>query len=274
MSTITITSPTAVERHPSRRDTLTLLGRQIGFDQRAFWRNRSQAFFSIAFPLVFLIVFNAINGSHRIDERGGITYATWFVPGILVYGLIMATFANLATSLTVARDSGVLKRIQGTPLPRWIFMAGRIGSTLIAAVVLTGVTLAFGVFVYGVHIRVETLPGLLVSLVVGSICLTALGLAITTVIPNAEAAAAIVNLIALPITFISGIWFVLDGAPGWLDTIASVFPVRPLVHSLQHAFHPATTGSGLVPGDLAVLGAWTVVGIVVTLRWFRWEPRR
>jgi len=274
MTTVTLpsTATTGAARH--RRSDLSLVVRQIGFEQRAFWRNRSRAFFSVAFPLVFLVVFNAINGDHRIDELGGISYATWFVPGILAYGLIMATFTNLATSVTVARDNGVLKRIQGTPLPPWAFMAGRIGSTLVTATTLVAATLALGVLAYDVDIRTSTLPGLVVTLVAGSVCFTTLGLAVTTVIPDAEAAPAIVNLMILPLTFISGIWMVLDGAPAWLDTLAKVFPVRPLAHSLQHAFHPATTGAGLVWADLATLAAWTALGLVVSLRWFRWESRR
>lgn len=272
-------SPRAVRHHPAaatlaRPGDLRLLGSQIRFEQRAFWRNRSRAFFSVGFPLVFLVVFNAINGNHRISELGGISYSTWFVPGILAYGLIMATFTNIAVSTTIARDSGILKRIRGTALPPWIFLAGRIGSTLITAAVLVGVTLGLGVGAYGVTIPTSTLPAIVTTLALGTVCFTSLGLAITCAIPNADAAPAIVNLIVLPLTFISGIWMVLSGAPGWLDTTAGIFPVRALAHGLQHAFDPSTTGSGVEWGGLGVLALWAVVGLVVSLRWFRWEPRR
>lgn len=252
---------------------LRLVMAQIRFEQRSFWRNRTRAFFSVAFPLVFLVVFNAINGNHHIEEMGGIPFATWFVPGILAYGLIMATFTNLATSVAVSRDAGVLKRIQGTPLPNWAFMAGRIGSTLVTGAVLVGATLLLGSVAYDTQIRTSTLPGLVATIVLGSICFTILGLAATTIIPNADSAPAVLNLLVLPLTFISGIWMVLDGAPGWLDAIAKVFPVRPLAHSLQYAFHPATIGAGFVWSDLAVLAAWSIGGTVVCLRWFRWESK-
>ncbi len=277
MSTISTTA--SAEFRPlstttSTESDLRLVATQIGFEQRAFWRNRTRAFFSVVFPLVFLVVFNAINGGHHITELGGISYSTWFVPGILAYGLIMATFTNLATSVAVSRDAGILKRIKGTPLPRWVFMAGRIGSTLVTAAVLVGATLLLGSLAYDVQIRTSTLPALIVTVVLGSICFTTLGLAATTVIPNADAAPAVLNILVLPLTFISGIWMVLSGAPGWLDFTAKIFPVRPLAHSLQHAFHPATTGAGFVWSDLAVLAAWTLGGLVVCLRWFRWESRR
>lgn len=275
MSIITTTSdlrPAAAVTTPN--SDLRLVVAQIGFEQRSFWRNRTRAFFSVAFPLVFLVVFNAINGSHHIAELGGISYATWFVPGVLAYGMIMATFTNLATSVAVSRDAGVLKRIQGTPLPNWVFMAGRIGSTLVTASVLVAATLLLGSVAYDAQIRTSTLPGLVATIALGSVCFTILGLAATTIIPNADSAPAVLNLLVLPLTFISGIWMVLDGAPGWLEMIAKIFPVRPLAHSLQYAFHPATLGAGFVWSDLAVLAAWSVGGMIVCLRWFRWESRR
>ena len=274
MTTTTIPTPLADVVGPSDRHLgpdLGLVLRQVRFEQRAFWRNRTRAFFSVAFALVFLVVFNAINGGHRIDELGGISYATWFVPGILAYGLIMATFQNLATSTAIARDAGVLKRLRGTPLPAWAFLAGRILATLVTAAILVAATLALGVFAYGVEIRTATLPGLVLTLVLGSACFTSLGLAVTTIIPNAEAAPAITNVLILPLTFISGIWMVLAHAPAWLSTTARIFPVRALAHGLQTAFDPATPGHGVVGGDLLVLGAWTLAAVAVSLRWFRWE---
>lgn len=267
--------PAPVDRNSGRRTSdLGLLGRQIRFEQRAFWRNRSRAFFSVAFPLIFLVMFNAINGGHQIEEMGGISYATWFVPGILAYGLIMATFTNLAVSTAVARDTGVLKRIRGTSLPAWIFFGGQIGSALITTVILVATTLTLGVFAYGVTIRTSTLVALVTTLVLGSVCFTVLGLAATAIIPNADAAPAIVNVLILPLTFISGIWMVLANAPAWLDVTAEIFPVHALAHGLQHAFDPATAGYGVDWSDLMVLAVWAAVGLRVCQRRFRWESPR
>lgn len=259
---------------PSWRHDLRLAFRQVGYEQRAFWRNRSRAFFSVGLPLMFLVVFNALNGGHHIDELGGISYATWFVPGILAYGLMMATFTNLAVSITVARDTGVLKRMRGTSLPTWVYIAGRVGSTVITAATLVAATLGLGVTVYGVQVRLTTMPGLVATLVLGSMCFTVLGVAITAAIPNAEAAPAILNLVLLPLTFVSGIWMVLTDPPAWLDVLAKIFPVRAFAHGLQHAFHPASTGPGFVGTDLMVLAIWTLVGLRLCQRWFRWESRR
>ena len=157
MNTTTIPTELARPEHvanaPARglRSDLRIALQQIGFEQRAFWRNRTRAFFSVAFPLMFLVVFNAINSGDHISRLGGISYTTWFVPGILAYGIIMATFSNLAISTAIARDNGVLKRMRGTPIPTWVFMAGTIGSTLLTALLLVGCTLGLGAAAYGRH---------------------------------------------------------------------------------------------------------------------------
>ncbi len=85
---------------------------------------------------------------------------------------------------------------------------------------------------------------MIVALVLGTAAFTTLGIGIVRFIPNAEAAPAIVNLAMLPLTFISGIWFVTDGMPKFLMSIANVFPIRPLADLMQHAFDPRTTGIG------------------------------
>ena len=258
-----------MNRTDDLRHDLALVWHQVRTEQRAFWRNRARAGFTVGFPLLFLVVFNAINGSHRIERLGGVAYATWFVPGITAYGVIMATFANVAIATTVSRDQGLLKRIQGTPLPGWVFLAGRACSAVLTAAIIVAATLGLGRLAYGVPIRAAMLPALGVTLLLGAVCCTVLGLAVTAVIPNADAAPAMVNAIVLPLTFISGIWMA-TADDAWTTAVARLFPVRALAHALQHAFLPATTGAGFVPADLVTLAAWTALGALAFRRWFRW----
>jgi len=152
---------------------------------------------------------------------------------------------------------------------RWVYVAGRVGSTILTVAAMTVVTLALGVVAYGVHIYASTLPAVTVVLILGTIVFTALGIGIVRFIPNAEAAPVIVNLTILPLTFISGIWFVTDSMPTWLQNIAKVFPIRALADQLQHAFDPRTSGSGFRGEDLQTLAIWAVVGIVLMVRFLR-----
>jgi ABC-2 type transport system permease protein len=120
-----------------------------------------------------------------------------------------------------------------------------------------------------VPIRTATLPAVILALILGTAAFTTLGIGIVRFIPNADAAPAVVNLAILPLTFISGIWFVTDGMPSWLLNIAKIFPIRALADSLQHAFDPRTTGSGFQGNDLRTLLIWCAVGAFLMIRFLR-----
>ena len=254
---------------PVLRRDLALVAWQIRYEQRAYWRNRGRGIFTFVFPLMFLVIFASLNTGHTLHSRGNIAYNDFFVPGILAYGVIATTYVNMAIGTAILRDNGVLKRMQGTPLPRWAYVAARIGSTVVIVALMTALTLGLGAVAYGVSVRASTLPGLIATLALGTAAFTTLGIGITRFIPNSEAAPVIVNLTVLPLTFISSIWFPSDGMPKTLIDVAKAFPIRPLADGLQYAFDPRTPGAGLNGHDLSTLGIWTAVGIVMMLRFLR-----
>lgn len=251
-----------------RRDA-GLAAWQIRYELRAFLRNRGRGLFTFLFPIMFLVIFASLNTGTHLAKRGGIPYNDFFVPGILAYAVISTTFVNMSINTAMLRDEGVLKRMQGTPLPPWAYVAGRIGATVVIVTAMTTVTLALGAAAYSVDVRASTLPAVIVALVLGTAAFTTLGIGIVRFMPNAEAAPAIVNLAVLPLTFISGIWFVTDGMPKFLVSIANVFPIRALADLMQHAFDPRTTGSGVVGSDVRTLLIWSVVGTFLMLRFLQ-----
>ena len=253
----------------SRKRDLGLVGWQIRYEQRAYWRNRSRGIFTFVFPLMFLVIFASLNKGAHISSRGGIAYDAFFVPGILAYGVITTTFVNMAMSTAILRDEGILKRMQGTPLPSWAYVLARIGSTVIIVLTMTVLVLALGAIAYNVHIHGSTLAGLVATLVLGTAAFTALGIGITRFIPNAEAAPVVVNLVILPLTFISSIWFPTTGMPKALVDIANIFPIRALADGLEYAFDPRTVGSGFNGQDIRTLAIWTVIGIFLMIRFLR-----
>ncbi|MCH8051169.1 MAG: ABC transporter permease, partial [Chloroflexi bacterium] len=108
----------------------------------------------------------------------------------------------------------------------------------------------------------------------GAATFCALGLALTAVIPSADAAPAITNATILPLLFISNVFIPLQDPPAWLAFVGDVFPLKHFAAALQTAFHPDTTGAGFEWGDLAVIAVWGIVGTGLALRFFSWEPRR
>ena len=243
---------------------------QIRYEQRAFWRNRVRGFFTFAFPLMFLVIFASLDkGAHLYSGANRISYDEFFVPGILAYALISSTYVSMAIGTAILRDEGILKRMQGTPLPRWAYIAARIGSTALMVIAISAVTLTLGAAAYGVQVRGATIPGLVLALVLGSAAFTTLGIGITRFIPNAEAAPVVVNVTILPLTFISSVWFPTSALPGWLRSIAHAFPIQPLANALQYAFNPHTTGVGVNVTDLWVLAGWTSIGVWLMILFMR-----
>jgi len=252
----------------------SLAAQQVRYEQLSFWRNPAAAVFAFAFPIVFLIVFGTLNSGVTVHVNNHrVSYDDYYIPALITYGIIGASFTNLAVQMSIRRDSGVLKRIRGTPLPSWVFMTGVIGSSLIVSVLLTVFTTVFGMVVYHVQAP-HHIPALIVTLAVSATVFCALGLALAAVIPNGDAAPAISNLVILPLVFISGTFFPIDQS-SVLARVASYFPVRHFIAATYAAFDPASTSSsGFQGNDLLVLGAWGAAGLIVAVRRFRWEPRR
>jgi ABC-2 type transport system permease protein len=269
MSAVSVPPTVENSRSTLSRD-LGLVLWQIRYEQRAYWRNRGRGFFTFLFPLMFLVIFGSIDkGAHIGHGATAISYDNFFVPGILAYAVIATTYVNLALSTAILRDQGVLKRMQGTPLPRAAYIAARIISTILVMLAITVVTLALGVIAYGVQIRAATIPGLLVTLILGTAAFTTLGVGIVRFIPNAEAAPVIINLTVLPLTFLSGVWFPISHLPKWLNSIAQIFPIRPLANGLQTAFNPFSHGAAVSGQDVKTLLIWTAVGIFLMVRFLR-----
>lgn len=249
---------------------LALLGRQVGYEQRSYWRNPAAAGFSFVFPILIMVIFSSTSGNGTIKELGNISYTQYYIPSIVAFGIMGVTFTNLAITVTFKREAGTLKRVRGTPLPPWIYMGGLIGNAVIVCVILAGLVVTVGIVAYGV-----TFPGhtaaLLVTLAVGAGCFCALGLAVTTIIPNPDAAPAIVNLVFFPLLFISGTFFPVSKA-SVIAKIAGVFPVRHFIDATFSAFDPRPHGNGFRGGDLLFLVGWGLVGLMVAVRRFRWEP--
>ena len=254
--------------------SLALALRQVRYENTAFWRNPTAAFFTVVFPLIFLVIFNLLFGNEELAVAGGTTNtSTFYVPAIAALAVINACFTGLAMSVSIARDRGLLKRIRGTPLPAWAYLCGLAVHMTLVAMLLVVVVTAAGALFYDVDVPTTRLPAALVTLALGAAAFSMLSLAVTALIPNAEAAPAVVNAMVLPLLFISDVFIPPGQAPGWLITVADLFPIKHLSLALQTAFNPFESGAGFEPEHLLALALWGVVGLLVALRFFSWEPR-
>lgn len=241
--------------------TVALTLRQFGYENKAFWRNPAAAFFTFGFPIMFLVIFNGLFAEAT----------QFFVPAIGAFAVISACFTNIAMGVTIAREQGVLKRIRGTPMPAVSYLVGRVLHAIFIAAILIAITVVAGAVLYDVDAP-SNLGRFLATLATGAATFCALGLAITSVIPNEEAAPAIVNAAVLPLSFISDIFVNSEEAPAWMQTVADIFPIKHFAQAMLASFDP--TFRAWSSSDLVILGIWGVVGLVIALRTFSWEPRR
>jgi ABC-2 type transport system permease protein len=253
---------------------LALAAHQFRFDQKVFWRNPASVFFTVALPLIFLVIFSTIFGSEEIEELGGIATTTYYVPAIITLAVVSATMQSLAISLTVDRENGILKRGRGTPLPDWVFFAGRVGNAIVISVLMLVVVTALGALIYDVDVPWERLPAVLVTLAVGAAAFCCLGVAITAAIPSEDAAAPITNVAVLPLYFLSGVFIPETEIPAGVLSVADAFPIRHFFEAFFTAFDPTTTGAGFEWGHLAIVAAWGLFGLALAVRTFRWTPRK
>jgi len=249
-----------------------LFAAQVRYVNKAFWRNPASAFFTFAFPLMFLVIFTSLIGNYKVKLSGHeVKSATYYVAVMAAFAVITACYTNIAMNVTFQRDLGVLKRIRGTPIPSGLYLGARVVHALLMAILLVVLTAAFGRALYQADIPTGmTLVRFLVMLVVGAGSFAALGFAITSLVPNSDAAPAVVNASILPLLFLSGVFIPLgSNAPVWIRWMARIFPVWHFAGGMESGF----LGTPFSWTDVLVVAVWGVAGLLLAVRYFSWEPR-
>jgi ABC-2 type transport system permease protein len=246
---------------------MRLYRRQLKWEQLLFWRSRESAVFVFLFPLLLFTLLTAVyNG--RIYGRP----ASWaLLAGMLGYGAATTAFAGLALILVGRRELGMLKRIRSTPLPPATYLVAVLTSIMVVFALQ-----AVSLFVLGKVLKSTPWPhnvvSLALALALGAAVFAALGLALTGFIRSLEGSSAIVNVIVLPMAFLSGSFGPTRHYPQALRAIGAVLPLKPLIDLINGIYlHGQQIWDR--PRAVAILVAWGIFGMAVAIRKFRWEPR-
>ncbi|MEV4703020.1 ABC transporter permease [Actinoplanes sp. NPDC049316] len=237
---------------------------------RAFFRNPMAAFFTLIFPLVFLVIVASLVGDERTPE--GVRVVQYLVAPFAVFGVAQAAFSVLAIDTAILRENGVLLRLRGAPVPRRAVLASRVVASLVASFTSFLLVGAVGVLVFGVTLQWRKMPALLVTLLLGVACLAALGMALTSVTRTVLAAQTAAQGLLIPLAFISDVFIVGADLPRWLSAIGTALPLKHFADAAAATFDP-DPGYGWSPGHLAMLAGWTVAGAAVAMWRFGWSPR-
>lgn len=246
---------------------MRLFWHQLRWEQLVFWRSREAAVFVFLFPLLLFTLLTAVyNG--RIYGKP----ASWaLLAGMLGYGAANTAFAGLALLLVARREMGILKRIRATPLPSPTYLVA-----VLASIMLVFTLQTVALFLLGRLLKSTPWPAhafsLALALALGAAAFAGLGLAITGFIRSLEGSSAVVNVIVLPMAFLSGSFGPTRHYPAALRAIGDVFPLKHLLDAINAIY---LHGQQLwdQPTAIAVLAAWGAAGMAVALRTFRWEPR-
>ena len=238
-----------------------IFARQVAHELTVLRRTPIVLILAVAFPLGFFVLVSSFVGNETIDVREGIRVAQFLAPAFASFGIVMSTFSFLAIGMAESRAAGVLKRQNGTPLPRWAMLGGRMGAAVLLGLASAALVIGVGVLAYDVKIIGATIASVLVTLVVASLAFCALGLAVAAAAPTPQVAQALTNGIVIPIAFVSDIFtFGGPGAPTWLSNIGWFFPLKHLVNAIGDAFNPFLTGNGFAWDHLAVIAIWGLAG--------------
>lgn len=244
---------------------------QARYALKGFLREPRAFIFTVIMPLFLLVILNGIFRGRSSFFHLAVPFAVYYTPAIISYQIMLAGYSSLLIAVTTERERGMLKRLRGTPMPSWVFLAGEIIRTTVVVSVTVVVLVAVGSVFYHVHVQPHTVIGLAVYTVTGTACMCALGLAATRVCATTEAASVVGPFTTLILAFISGVFIPAPVMPAWLLDAGKLFPLEHLARGLQEAFAiPGSTGITAI--NLAALAAWGAAGLAAALAGFRWEP--
>ncbi|MFD2352385.1 ABC transporter permease [Nonomuraea ferruginea] len=234
-----------------------MIGRLVRHETLSFVRTPMAAFFTVAMPLLMTVIVGAAVGNQVVQPGTDVRVMQFVIPVMAVFGVAQGCFGALAIRLADLRDRGWLKRLHGTPVPASAVLAGLTGASLAVAATTVAVLLTVGGLFYGTQLVWRTLPALLLTLLLGAACFTALGFAMVALLRNAAAVQLLGTGLLLALAFISDVILVGARPPAWLDVVGWVFPLRHFAHAVRDAMNPLLTGAGFQaepPGGAGGMG--------------------
>ncbi|HUH14423.1 MAG TPA: ABC transporter permease [Gaiellaceae bacterium] len=247
---------------------MSLLARQLRFEQLIFWRTREAAVFVFLFPPLLFVLLASVFGDGTVEGQPA---ATYLVAGLLGYAVANTALGGLAITLVIRREYGMLKRLRATPLPASTYLTAVLLSNLAVLALQAVAVSALGILLYDAELPAEPLSFVL-SLLLGAVAFAGLGLAVTALIRSGEAIAAVVNMIVLPMSFLSGSFGSARDLPGVLQAISDVLPLTYLIELVLATY---VDGESILEHGraIAILAAWGLAGYAVARRRFGWTPR-
>ena len=245
---------------------------------RQFMRQRESVVFTIAFPLILLAIFGSVFSE---SIAPGVTFSQYFVAGMIASGLVNSGFQNLAIMIPIEREFGSLKRLRGTPMAATSYFIGKSILVFVTMIIQVILLLAAGVAFFGVDLPTDPYKWFTFTWLIiwGSAASTTLGIAFSAIPKSGRGASAVVSPVVIVLQFISGVFFIFTQLPTWMQQVGAIFPLKWMTQAMRSVFLPDSFASQEVAGQweigksFLVISIWLVIGLVFSLRTFRWSDR-
>lgn len=250
---------------------MVLAAGQVRYQLLLLLRSPIGTFTALVIPLMVLVALNLATPQVALRELHGIRYADFLAPAMASVALLNACYVNTITSVVIAREEGVLKRLHGTPLPLWAYVVGRLAASAVVGLASVAVVLAVGALLMDVRLDSRDIAALADVTALAIVSFTTLGLAVSTLVPRPDTALPIAYGTMLAIAFISDVFFLATAAPTWLRHTAGALPLSPIAKAAEKIV-AAGNGWPMTHSQLAVTLSWTTGAVLLTAVGFRWQP--
>ncbi len=197
------------------------------------------------------------------------SYIDFLLPGLIGMSVVSTGLFSIGMVVVAYREKGKLRRLSVTPLPKPIFIGGQIINRYFIVLVQASLLIILGTTVFNVQI-IGNLVDFFLVLTIGMLAFIALGFLVASIANTTETASGIANTLFLPMVFLSGVYFSVDGMPKFLKPLVEFLPLTHLVRSLRGIFSNGLSFSEVLP-EMGILSIWMVVCFGISVKLFKWE---
>ncbi|MBI4729840.1 MAG: ABC transporter permease [Acidobacteria bacterium] len=196
-----------------------------------------------------------------------IDYYDFLLPGLVAMGVMQFSIIGMAVAIARFREQRILKRILATPLAPSKFLVAQVGARLVLSVVQAALIMAVGMVLFGARVY-GSIFWIVALAAVANLIFLNIGVAVAGRAPNPDAAQGIGNVVALPMMFLSGVFFPTETLPAAMRAVVRYLPLTPLIEALRTIANDGLpiTAAG---SQLALLGVWVLVSFLLANRAFR-----
>ena len=237
-------------------------------EAKLFLREPMSAFFTLIFPLMYLFIFGAISGNEPTPQYGGQRMLDTAIPSLIAVIVGITGLMPVTMTMATYRERGILRRLQTTPVASWVVLAAQVIVNFAMSCAGMLLLIAAGTLIYRIRFEGNALS-LLAGFVLSSLSFFGIGFVLAGSLPTVRSAWVAGMALLYPMMFLSGAFFMVDLLPKAVRTISALMPLTYVVNLMRGLWAGDAWAAHVL--DVGVLVGVLVVGVVASVRAFRWE---